>query len=350
MADIKRLHYFDHQFLVAEDFTDEQKYHLDMRRRHNRVLHTFGVADGLQVVKTGDKEIAIRPGTALDRDGQEIVLDADHPLDLSDSVTYPPGSNIHVTIAYEELETEPTKATGVSGNTRVTERSQIQATTASPPIDGSVIRLAHFVLDGSGNVPGATGTIFDNGVRQFAGTVISSGSVGNNHLADSSITEPKLATNAVSNRTLRKNAVTGANITDGSVETAELANGAVTNSKLGNNSVNAAKISNGAVGTAELADGTVSIQKLKTKLVWDSTTSISANGTRGFNVLATPLSEPRGASFLIHAYSTTQKGRFEWSEVSLTGGGSTPWINQSVSFHNLVNITIEIKFKIYMML
>ena len=65
MADIKRLHYFDHQFLVEADFSDEQTYHLDMRRRHNRDLHTFGVAAGLQVEKTGDKEVTVSAGTAV---------------------------------------------------------------------------------------------------------------------------------------------------------------------------------------------------------------------------------------------------------------------------------------------
>ena len=46
---IKRLRYFNHQFLRVEDFQEEQDYHLRMRRRLNRVLHTWGVAEGLQV-------------------------------------------------------------------------------------------------------------------------------------------------------------------------------------------------------------------------------------------------------------------------------------------------------------
>ena len=43
----RRVHYFDHQFLRVEDFTDEQAYHLEMRRAHNRMLHSPGVAHGL---------------------------------------------------------------------------------------------------------------------------------------------------------------------------------------------------------------------------------------------------------------------------------------------------------------
>ena len=76
MADIKRLNYFNSQFLVEKDFNDEQAYHLGMRRRHNRTLHTWGVADGgLSVTKTSDgKGVSIGLGMAIDRDGQEIVL------------------------------------------------------------------------------------------------------------------------------------------------------------------------------------------------------------------------------------------------------------------------------------
>lgn len=205
MSEIKRLHYFDHQFLVEADFTDEQQYHLDMRRRHNRVLHTYGVADGLQVEKTGDKEVTVSPGTAVDREGREIVQTEDHLVDLSNPVAYPPGSDVYVTIEYAEEETDPSTeeetdpstATGVVGNTRVTERSVVEAVTSAPPGDGSVVRLAHFVLDGSGNVPGSIGDTFDDGLRQTAGARIVAEAVDTGELADGAITNAKIASNTI---------------------------------------------------------------------------------------------------------------------------------------------------------
>ena len=61
MTNIKRLNYFDAQFLGETDFTDEQTYHLEMRRRHNRLLHSWGVADGgFPTTKSGDKTILDR--------------------------------------------------------------------------------------------------------------------------------------------------------------------------------------------------------------------------------------------------------------------------------------------------
>jgi len=55
--DIKRLNYFTGQFLEAQDFIDEQSYHLEMRRRRNRLQMGPGVLDGLGVTKTGAKEV-----------------------------------------------------------------------------------------------------------------------------------------------------------------------------------------------------------------------------------------------------------------------------------------------------
>jgi hypothetical protein len=89
MADIKRLHYFNHQFLVESDFTDEQQYHLVMRRRHNAALHDYGVADGLAVSRSGDREITIQPGMAIDRGGRELVLLDSRIVSLSDTAAFP---------------------------------------------------------------------------------------------------------------------------------------------------------------------------------------------------------------------------------------------------------------------
>lgn len=163
---IKRLRYFDHQFLVEADFTDEQKYHLEMRRRLNRALHTFGIAEGLEVVKKTDKIVTVRPGVAIDRLGREMIVEADQDVDLSAITTAVPA---FITIAYQEQPTDPSTATGAPGNTRFTEQPTLAAVTAAPPADGSVIRLARIALGAGGTVPGNPNDAFDGGVRQTAG-------------------------------------------------------------------------------------------------------------------------------------------------------------------------------------
>jgi hypothetical protein len=102
------------------------------------------------------------------------------------------------------------------------------------------------------------------------------------------------------------------------------------------------------VTPTKLADSAVSIVKLKKRQAWKTTTTIAAGSRAGFNVLAVPLSSPRGATILVHAYTTTAGGRFKWSEESTTGGAvSDLWINQNVAFENLSTIPIEVVFTIY---
>ena len=100
MAEVKRLNYFNGQFLVEKDFQDEQKYEVDMRRRLNAGLHSWGVAGGLTVTKSGDKQVTVAAGLAVNRDGAEIVLSAPQTVDLT-----PFGANavVFLTAAYREV-------------------------------------------------------------------------------------------------------------------------------------------------------------------------------------------------------------------------------------------------------
>ena len=266
MADIKRLHYFNHQFLVEADFTDEQTYHLEMRRRLNAALHGFGAGDGLAVTRSGDKEVTVTAGIAVDREGRELVLLDSRVLSLTDSAVYPAGATVHVTIAYQEQESDPSTATGVTGNTRVTERPEVLAVTTTPPGDGSVIRLGRFTLTGTGNVPGNLGDVFSDG-RQTVTATLAPGAVTTAELADAAVTAAKLADNSVSAAKIVDGSVGSAELADGSVTTAKLADQAVTLAKLADNSVNGVKIVDGSVGSAELADGSVTTAKLADQAV-----------------------------------------------------------------------------------
>jgi hypothetical protein len=175
---IKRLHYYNQQFLVESDFTDEQTYHLDMRRRLSRVLHTFGIGEGLEVQRTAaNRQVTVKAGTAIDASGREIVLDADQVVDLGDLTAFPPSATVFITIAYQEAQTDDSTATGAPGKTRVTEAPAVQATTTAPPADGTVIRLARFDKTAAGDVPGNPNDFFDGGVRQPAGAKIAPGAV-----------------------------------------------------------------------------------------------------------------------------------------------------------------------------
>ena len=101
---IQRLNYFNGQFLRANDFNLEQDYHLSMRRRHNKNAHTPGIVHGLEVV-AGTSQVTVKAGMAIDKDGREIVLEADTTLPISAT-----NSNTYVVIALEEEKTDPAVA------------------------------------------------------------------------------------------------------------------------------------------------------------------------------------------------------------------------------------------------
>jgi|KBSSwiStaDraftv2_1062776.scaffolds.fasta_scaffold04242_10 hypothetical protein len=159
---IQRPHYFDHQLLIEQDFTLEQNYHLDMRRRLNRGLYSFGIVEGLRVTKTANRSVTVQAGAAIDSQGREIILDAPRPVTISGAA----GTRVFITAAYQETQTDQSTTTGATGFTRWTEDPVIVFVTAIPPGDGSVIPLAVFDLDAGANVPGNLGDFVEGTVRQ----------------------------------------------------------------------------------------------------------------------------------------------------------------------------------------
>lgn len=72
---ITRVHYFERQYLGAQDFNDEQAYHVAMRRRHNITQHSWGIVRGLELeFNEKDNAFVVRPGVAVDGFGRELIL------------------------------------------------------------------------------------------------------------------------------------------------------------------------------------------------------------------------------------------------------------------------------------
>src|SRR5947208_2105989 len=68
-----RVNYFDRQFLRLAEFSDEQAYHIALRRRHNLSHHSWGIVTGLAIVKEG-AVLVVQPGLAVDGYGRELML------------------------------------------------------------------------------------------------------------------------------------------------------------------------------------------------------------------------------------------------------------------------------------
>lgn len=139
---VKRLNYYDHQFLRVPDFTDEQDYHLSMRRLHNSALHTWGIVQGLQVTLAGGgtgTAVTVNAGVAIDSTGREIVLPADTNLELGGEAV----GTLFITITYDEQQSDPTTEAGGPGNTRVTELPKPSFSTAAPTDASMTLILAN---------------------------------------------------------------------------------------------------------------------------------------------------------------------------------------------------------------
>jgi hypothetical protein len=193
MPDIKRLNYFNYQFLVDKDFEDEQAYHLEMRRRHNRQLHTPGVADGLTVTKVAANQVRIGPGTAIDRDGREIVLQDERVHTL---VTGGNNVDVFLTISYQDVSDPADRYTqgGIDDFTRTTERPRIEDTSSAPPPDSPALLLARIRLNATGAIE--SDAAINTAARTVAFARLGPKSVVTGQLADGAVTLAKLAAEA----------------------------------------------------------------------------------------------------------------------------------------------------------
>jgi hypothetical protein len=72
---LERIQFFNGERLFASDLQALEAFNREMRWLHNQSLHQAGVGSGFQVVgNTGDRQVTISPGYAIDSCGREIIL------------------------------------------------------------------------------------------------------------------------------------------------------------------------------------------------------------------------------------------------------------------------------------
>lgn len=151
---LKRMNYFKGEFLNTEDFKDEQQYHIDMLRSHNRNLHAWGIAEGLDVVcKIGENKIAIKSGMAIDAEGYQIIVDQDieEPVPANKTAT-----ELYLTVCYSDNPTDsrndnPEKPE----NTRIEAEPKIKFYGIGEDFDQTkCLILAKVILDGKRDIAG----------------------------------------------------------------------------------------------------------------------------------------------------------------------------------------------------
>jgi hypothetical protein len=104
---LKRPAFFNGQRLYADDLGGIHAYHLALHQLHNRALHSYGIAGGLE--PTGDRgarSVTVAPGYALDCQGRDLILDEQATLDVPAVAGADDGSpqSYYLTISYLEDE------------------------------------------------------------------------------------------------------------------------------------------------------------------------------------------------------------------------------------------------------
>ncbi len=166
----KRLRYFDGQFLVVQDFVDEQKYHIDRQRRQTRLLRTSGILEGLQVTQASASaeavSVEVAPGTAIDLKGRAIILSEKQVVDLTEHI----GTTVTLAVAYVEEDSDlPTSDRGSRDLTRWHEKVAFEVVKngETSTLDGA-IDIVRITINANGNISinaNHTYTNFHSGVR-----------------------------------------------------------------------------------------------------------------------------------------------------------------------------------------
>jgi hypothetical protein len=173
----ERVRYFARQLVTADDLTQEQDYFRAKMRRHNRLLHGWGVVCGCAVVPhQNDYTVCIQPGYALSPQGDEILIDRAIAVDLSQQgldgnattvfgddadpwcstvrVDLRPNTQLYVAVAYSEVLTRPVRvqSSGCGCDGSQCEYSRIR--------DGYIVRALSALPDIYTRQPPREGDIF----------------------------------------------------------------------------------------------------------------------------------------------------------------------------------------------
>lgn len=174
--DVKRMRFFDGLFLKQEEFNLEQDYHIRMGRLHNRHLHKWGIAWGLEVEHgPGNKEVTVKEGMALNKVleageevSQEIILTKDEEVDLS---PYNLNDGVYLYISYSKEEADVVEEKGGEEEIHWWEKAVIEHSKTKPANENEKIILAKVVIKADGTID-ANSIKYDEGgksLRTYAG-------------------------------------------------------------------------------------------------------------------------------------------------------------------------------------
>jgi hypothetical protein len=130
VVSLERTRFFPRQLVAPNDLTQDQIYFREKLRRHNRLLHGWGIVCGARVDISEGCTVIIRPGYVLGPYGDEMVIDPELTIDVCkpdsvgaldcfdrdpwcrDVTRLADGSTVYLAVRYVEHETRPVRVPG----------------------------------------------------------------------------------------------------------------------------------------------------------------------------------------------------------------------------------------------
>lgn len=150
----KRINFFKGFLTTEHDWNDAERYHIDKRRLHNRLMHAPGVVFGytgdLKVVARarGDLSVEIQPGYSVDGQGRDLMLwDAEIKTLVLEEYKLP--QTVYIVLRYYEQETDfiaYKENAAYKGHRRILEGCKVEVSQTTPDIREE-IELARILLD-----------------------------------------------------------------------------------------------------------------------------------------------------------------------------------------------------------
>jgi len=154
----KRINFFKGFMTTEKDWNDAEKYHIDKRALHNKMLHSpgvvFGYAGDLRVNARarGDLSVEIQPGAAIDGSGHDLVL-FDAAIKNVNPEEFRLPQTIYLVLRYYEELTDfiaYKENLEYKGHRRVLESCKVELSQTEPDISRE-IELARIYLEKGAN-------------------------------------------------------------------------------------------------------------------------------------------------------------------------------------------------------
>lgn len=150
----KRINFFKGFLTTEKDWNDAERYHIDKRRLHNRMLHSpgivYGYATDLKVTARarGDLSVEVQPGYAIDGQGNDLMI-FDAAIRNINLEEFRLPQTVYIVLRYYEELTDfiaYKENLEYKGHRRVLESCRVEISQTEPDINREV-ELARIYLD-----------------------------------------------------------------------------------------------------------------------------------------------------------------------------------------------------------